>query len=142
MSAQSPKRLVSALIPYRREGEKLLVFLQRRSKDAKRSPDWFGFFGGGIENGETPEEALEREILEELCFEPIGYKYLNVYETPNSVNSVYYLEVGNDFEKRIEVREGQYGKFFTETEVLNEPKFRDHNKTILRELFNKLRVEQ
>lgn len=75
MSIEQPKRLVSILIPYRRNADKFLVFLQKRSKDAKRLPGFFGFFGGGAKNNENPEEALQREIMEELNFVPRGHVF-------------------------------------------------------------------
>ncbi len=46
--------------------EKKEILMQHRAKDAKRLPDHWGFFGGGIEEGETPEQAVQREIIEEL----------------------------------------------------------------------------
>lgn len=45
------------------------ILLQHRSNDAGRYPGYWGFFGGGIEGRETPEEAVRRECLEELCYE-------------------------------------------------------------------------
>jgi 8-oxo-dGTP pyrophosphatase MutT (NUDIX family) len=35
----------------------------------------YGFFGGGIESGEAAEEALKREIKEELSIEIKNYKF-------------------------------------------------------------------
>ena len=35
----------------------------------ERLPNYFGFWGGGTENNETPEEALLREIKEELVLD-------------------------------------------------------------------------
>jgi len=140
MSTEQPKRLISILIPYRRDSDKFLVFLQKRSKDAKRLPDFFGFFGGGAENGENPEQALRREIIEETSFVPSGYTYLREYEFPRSIKSIFYLEVGDEFEKQIEVKEGEYGKYFTEDEALNEPKLIEEDKIVLRDLFSKLRA--
>jgi 8-oxo-dGTP diphosphatase len=142
MSTEQPKRLISILIPYRMDGDKFLVFLQKRSKDAKRLPDFFGFFGGGAENGETPEQALIREMMEEINFVPSGYIYLGVYEFPRSVKSIYYLEVGDEFEKQIEVKEGEYGRYFTENEALIEPNLIEEDKIVLRDLFSKLRTRQ
>ena len=52
----------------------LILFHDKESKrvilqDRRRMNKWgeeYGFFGGQIEEGETPEEALKREVLEEL----------------------------------------------------------------------------
>ncbi len=140
MSIEQPKRLISILIPYRRNSDKFSVFLQKRSKDAKRLPDFFGFFGGGAENGENPEEALKREMMEEISFVPSGYDFLKKYEFPRSIKSIYYLEAGDEFEKQIEVKEGEYGKYFTEDEALSEPKLIEEDKIVLRDLFSKLRA--
>ncbi len=38
-------------------------------------PKHWGCFGGGIDQGETAEEALIRELMEELGFSPASLKY-------------------------------------------------------------------
>jgi len=60
------KRNVSVLILYKAEGA---ILLQHRTKDAPTFPEYWSLFGGGIEEGETPEQAVRREILEELGYE-------------------------------------------------------------------------
>ena len=52
---------VSAAIIHDQQGR--IFATQRGSGDWK---DWWEFPGGKIESGETPEEALKREIWEEL----------------------------------------------------------------------------
>lgn len=42
--------------------------LQLRTHDAPTFPDCWGFFGGGIEDGEEPIDAVQREALEELGY--------------------------------------------------------------------------
>jgi 8-oxo-dGTP diphosphatase len=44
------------------------MLLQRRTEDAPSFPGHWSFFRGGVEEGETPEEALAREALEELAY--------------------------------------------------------------------------
>ena len=56
-------RKVATIMLYDQDNK---VLLQHRSKDAKRFPDYWGAFGGGIEEGETHEDGLHRELLEEI----------------------------------------------------------------------------
>ena len=66
-------RVVAALI---REGDKVFA-TQRGYGDYK---DWWEFPGGKIEQGEAPEEALAREIREELAAEIYVDQYLMTVE--------------------------------------------------------------
>ncbi len=52
------------------------VLLQLRDiKEGIAFPGYWGFFGGSIEQGETPEDASERELFEEIGYRPkIMYK--------------------------------------------------------------------
>ena len=59
-------RNVSVLIFYTSMGH---ILLQHRTNDATRLPNFWAFFGGGIEEGESPKEALEREMREELSYQ-------------------------------------------------------------------------
>ena len=59
-------RDVSLFILYSSTGK---ILLQHRTHDAFRLPDYWAFFGGGIEQGESPTDALEREVREELSYQ-------------------------------------------------------------------------
>lgn len=59
------KRDVAMLILKNKEGKFLL---QHRAEHLERWPGIWGLFGGGIEEGETPEEGFLREIREELGY--------------------------------------------------------------------------
>lgn len=56
----------------------------------KNGEEYFVFPGGGVEEGELPEEALEREIKEELTLDVKNYK--KIFEIENrGVKETYYL---------------------------------------------------
>ena len=129
------QRSVSILIPYKKNEGGVVVFLQKRAKDAKRLPDWFGFFGGGSEGDENAEETLMREIKEELNFDVAGYKFLGHYEFLGSIKDIYFLEVDNTFESIIKIGEGEYGRFFSEDEIEKEEKLILEDKTVLGDFY-------
>ena len=133
------RRRVSVLIPYRVNGDEVEVFIQKRKPDAKRLPDWFGFFGGGCEGTETPEQTLVREIREELEWTPIGYAHFRQYERPTNVLDAFIASVGDDFTARIRVTEGEYGKWLSITEALRESKLTENDKQVLRDLADYLK---
>ena len=131
------KYKVSVLIPYKIKNNDVEVFLQKRTEDAKVAPGCFGFFGGKIEEQETPDEALKREIKEELDLSVEDYKFFKQYDFGNVLINVYISEVGEDFEGKISVNEGDYGKFFSGKEVFKEPKLAENANIILGDLFKK-----
>ncbi len=59
------KHKVALMILY--DSEKRFL-LQCRTDDAKYLPGYWALFGGRIEEGETPEQAVRREIFEELHY--------------------------------------------------------------------------
>lgn len=138
MTVNLLKRKVSILIPYCKKGNAVFVFLQKRSTDAVRLPGYYGFFGGGAEENENAEATLLREIKEEMDYSLTEYVYLNRYEFEKSDKSVFFLEVSDDFEKEIKIKEGAYGKYFSKDEVFNEPKLIEEDKIVLSDFFKKI----
>jgi len=51
------------------------ILLQYRDKDSKWNQDSWSEFGGQIEEGETPEEAVKRELKEELGIKLADLKF-------------------------------------------------------------------
>ena len=63
-------RVVAAIIRSKDEKQEPVVFATQRGYGSYK--DWWEFPGGKIEPGETPEEALVREIREELSAEELS----------------------------------------------------------------------
>ncbi len=63
-----------------KDGKLLLGF---RSNDKTYYPNTWDVFGGHCEIGETVEQALIREIVEELGVTPLRYQELGVFDEPN-----------------------------------------------------------
>lgn len=133
------KRIVSVLIPYKFHDGRVLVYLQKRDKGIERHPDCFGFFGGGAEGSEKAEEALKREIKEELDFIIEGEKNFGIYESDNAIKTVFTFKVPDDFEEKITVLEGEYGKWFNKNEAMSEPKLIESDKLVLENFFEFLK---
>jgi 8-oxo-dGTP pyrophosphatase MutT (NUDIX family) len=71
------KRQAAGIILYK-DGKMLL---QHRSDDAPRNPGLWGLFGGGIEEGETPIEAVRRETMEELEYRLNDPRFISIEES-------------------------------------------------------------
>jgi 8-oxo-dGTP pyrophosphatase MutT (NUDIX family) len=118
---EEDKRLVAAFVPYYRDGKEYRFFLQKRTADAPTNPGMFGMFGGGVEEGETPEEAFFREVEEELVYKPQKSSYFSRYENAHRIFHVFIEEVESDFESKVDVLEGDYGRFLSISEVSKLP---------------------
>lgn len=59
------KRTIALVVPYTKSGK---ILLQKRSSISKWGEEW-SFWGGGVEKGETSQQAARREIKEELDFD-------------------------------------------------------------------------
>ncbi len=127
---QTSKRIISILIPYKITDGNYYIYLQKRTDDAEILPSYIGFWGGGKENNETPEETLEREVKEELGIMIRDYKFFSKYEFYGSIKSIYYIEVDDLFDKQLVIGEGDYGKWFSETEIKNIDKFIDEDRLV------------
>jgi mutator protein MutT len=64
------------------------ILLQDRKAIAKNGEEW-GFFGGGIEPGETREQAVVRETKEELSIELFDHKYIGTVQIDFPDEGVY-----------------------------------------------------
>ncbi|NQT49463.1 NUDIX domain-containing protein [Candidatus Kuenenbacteria bacterium] len=123
------KRDVSLILLFDKEKR---ILLQHRSSDAKSLPDFWAFFGGGIEKGETPEQALARESKEELDYTPQNPNLIMTqefkYENVKSKKYVY-MEEYNDSIKLTQ-GEGQAMDWF-DIEDMGKLKMVDHDREVI-----------
>lgn len=91
------------------------ILLQNRKNISKRGEEW-GFFGGGLEKGETPEEAVVRETQEELGYDLKDYKYIgnysNALEDGFIVDREVFISPLEDKLSKFELKEGLEMKLF------------------------------
>ncbi|MGV8140828.1 MAG: NUDIX domain-containing protein [Candidatus Woesearchaeota archaeon] len=73
-------KTVCTLILYSKDKH---VLLQHRDGGAPAFPNQWAFFGGSIEEGETLEDALAREILEELSYKVRNPKFMMTGQMSN-----------------------------------------------------------
>jgi 8-oxo-dGTP diphosphatase len=97
-----------------------MFLLQLRSNTTKSCPNKWGLFGGGIEENETPLQAIIREINEELELE------LKIHEIELMFKTIYLNEEINIFKTKInkelqelKLNEGKDMRYFTKEEILN-----------------------
>lgn len=101
-------------------------------------PDYFGFFGGHAEGEENSEETLRREIKEELDFILGKFSHFKQYEFEHNIKDVFTFKVEYDFENKIKILEGQYGKWFSEKKIISEQKLIEDDKLVLNDFFEKI----
>lgn len=53
-------------------------------------PGHWGFFGGHLDPGETPEAGLRRELIEEIDYQAAELKLFKVYPDPGVIRHVFY----------------------------------------------------
>lgn len=65
------------------------ILLQLRSPDRKNKSYW-GFWGGGVQPGETPVKTIERELIEEIGFLPDIVKFYPLHKMVSNDESFEY----------------------------------------------------
>jgi len=116
------------------------ILLQLRdNKPSIPYPNCWGTFGGHIEEGETPEEAIKREIKEELNYDLIDFEFCNIYFFKN-----YVIYIFKKTDKKIKISdlkilEGQKGEFLT-LEEIKKKNCSFNDKKIIEDYFKRFKV--
>lgn len=97
------------------------VLMQHRAEDEEFYAGYWGCFGGHIEDGETPKEALKRELFEELEYKIQDPHLLMTSEFQDGdrmVTTYNFIEPYDTTQPLIQ-HEGQDYGWFTVDEALN-----------------------
>jgi 8-oxo-dGTP diphosphatase len=110
---------IAAIILENDKGEFLLAL--RDNKSWIPFPNHWDLIGGHIEDGETPEEALVREVKEELDIELKEYSFYKKIECLSgdayeNIKYIYTAQINIPIEK-ITLLEGERARYFSRKEI-------------------------
>ena len=110
---------IAAIILENDKREFLLAL--RDNKPGIPFPNHWDLIGGHVEEGETPEEALVREVKEELDIDLIEYSFFRKYEclTGDAYENTKYIYTGkiNIPIGEVTLLEGERPQYFTREEI-------------------------
>lgn len=107
--------------------------MQMRDAHANRWPSTWGFFGGGVEEGETLLMTVVREAKEELDIDIPEPMYFKHYDGETADADIFLLEVDESFPEQVTVLEGEYGQFLP-LSAMDSLELRDHYRRIMKDL--------
>lgn len=109
------KQVVSAIVIF---GGKILL-LQRDNTPGIRDPECWQLPGGGVEENETPDTAIGRELQEEISIVPKTIRFLI---SPYPKTYVYYVPLTEDEVTNVKIgNEGKDLRFFSLEEMATIP---------------------
>ena len=123
---------IASIIFLNERGEMLL---QKKELIFKRWPGRWSMFGGGIKNGESPEDTIQREVGEELGVKIENLKLYKIfnYEDPDRTGKMHaYTASFVNKISDIKLGEGAGFAFFAPHEIAN-LHFIDHDDKIIKE---------
>ncbi len=128
---------IAAIILENDKGEFLLAL--RDDKSWIPFPNHWDLIGGHVEDGETPEEALVREVKEELGIDIKDYSFYRKYEclTGDAYENTKYIYSGkiNIPIGEVTLFEGQRPQYFSKEEI-PDVKFANIIKSIVLDYIN------
>jgi 8-oxo-dGTP diphosphatase len=130
-------KTIAAIILENEKGEFLLAL--RDNKPGIPFPDHWDLIGGHVEEGETPEEGLVREIKEELNIELEEFSFFRKYEVfkgdaYDNIKYIYSAKINIPIED-ITLLEGQRAQYFSRDEI-PDIKFANIIKSIVMDYIN------
>ncbi len=121
-----------AILIINKKGEVLQML--RDDKPTIQYPNTWVSIGGQVEAGESFEEAIVREVYEELEIQLDSFDLFKIYEWPEKTEAIFIAHSDLD-PSSINLHEGQKIEFFSEEE-LRKLKFGFHDEEILNDYFS------
>jgi 8-oxo-dGTP diphosphatase len=87
-------KIVSAIVV----SDKRVLLLLRDNNPEIRDPNCWQLPGGGVEDGETPDEAIKRELQEEIGIIPSSIRFL---VSPSAETNAYLVHLTDEEVKKI-----------------------------------------
>lgn len=116
--------------------EQKRLLLQHRSMDTPRMPGYWAFFGGSIDEGETPIEAIRREAYEELQCTLKDPKCIFEQDFELDVAAGHmrvYVDAYFEDKHALVLQEGQGWGWYTQEEIKN-LKMIEHDRRVIEEV--------
>jgi len=111
------KKQAAGIILYNNKGEFLLQL--RDNNPNIPNPNKWSIFGGMMEEGETPEEAIKRELKEEISYDLKEFKFWRILDWEWFTAHTFEGKINFPISKiRKQLTEGQDAKYFTKEEIL------------------------
>jgi len=114
------------------QGE-LLHLLRDDNPNIPFPNQWVGL-GGIVEKDESFEEAIQRELKEEIGIDISKPQLLKVYNWPEKTEAIFYTKLDLDIDK-IQLKEGQRLKYFSIDE-LQKTNLAFHDNQIVNDFLN------
>ena len=99
-------------------GQKQVLLFLRDDKPDIPYPNMWDVPGGHVDDGETPEQCIVREMKEEMDLDLKDFELFSVIEFTDRVEYTFWKRA-NLVIQSITLHEGQKLKWFTESEVRN-----------------------
>jgi 8-oxo-dGTP diphosphatase len=115
-----------------------VLLLLRDNKPDIPFPNMWDIPGGKIEDNETPEQTVRREIKEEMEIDDLGkIKLFNIFTSENITDYVFWKKI-NLMPEKIKLQEGQKIKYFSR-EQIKDIKLAFNYNEVLDDFFNHLK---
>jgi 8-oxo-dGTP diphosphatase len=136
LNRKAVKKIAAIILENDKSGFLLAL---RDNKPGIPFPNHWDLIGGHVEEGETPEEALVREVKEELNIELKEYTFFRMYEclTDDAYENIKYIYSGKiDIPiEEITLLEGERPQYFSREEI-PDVRFANIIKTIVLDYIN------